>query len=305
MRDDLLVMEDLNVQGYRSMPHGQDFEQDHMLLVWERMAQMHACSLELEYKQMNGEKLEPKFSTMMSETTFIRENSWFVVGLEGIFKVALKASKYSNKDEYRTAIESTMLDKMSIVYDLVQPTDCYQCVLVHRDLWFSNIMFQFCENSSNTVDFGQPISCVLLDFQMSRYLPPAVDFWCALYLLTRRKHRDRYYETYVNYYYSKLDEKLRLLNLNIASILPKKQFLETLDHYRLVGLLWSGVLLALVKLPEGFMAELHQEDPAAYHEFGMISRDKLIMEFLQKDPYYRDCLLDSVEETVEYLFGFK
>ncbi|XP_055592170.1 uncharacterized protein LOC129743944 [Uranotaenia lowii] len=306
MRDDLIIMEDLQIAGFLSMPYGQEFGKQHMMLIFDRMAQMHACSLDLEYNQLKGEKLEPKFAAALAENTFMRESVWFGVGLKGILTVAVEASKYSQNDVYRKIMQTEMVSKMDRIYNLVQPADSYQSVIIHRDLWFNNMMFRFAQSSSqDTVDYTKPLDCVLIDFQVSRYLPPAIDFLCTLHLLTMKHHRDELFHTYVEHYYQSLTEKLKNLNLSIVKILPKEQFLETLDHYRLVGLLWSGVLLAYVNLPDGYIADLHQRDPVAYHEFGLISRDKVILENIRKEGYFRTRLLDAVDETVEYLFGFE
>ncbi|XP_055598309.1 uncharacterized protein LOC129747915 [Uranotaenia lowii] len=229
MKDDLLIMEDLQGQGFKTMPYGQDFDKEHMLLMLDCMAQMHACSLNLEYNRMGGEKLEPQFSPILFEGTIKRDNTWFEVGLKAIQQAALSYSKYSENIEYRKVIQEEMMSRMDKVYDLVQPTDRYQCVINHRDLWYGNMMFQFAKGSKDeSVDYTKPTSCLLIDFQLSRYLPPAVDFRCAVYLLTKRAHRDELFETYVEHYYKQLSENLSKLNLKVDNILPKGQFLKSL-----------------------------------------------------------------------------
>ncbi|XP_058453316.1 uncharacterized protein LOC131431550 [Malaya genurostris] len=306
MRDDLLVMEDLTSMDFLSMPYRSDFNKLHMLKIFDSMAQMHACSLDLEFNQMKGEKLDVKFGPMLYETTFTKESSWFTAGLMGIVEVALEGSKYALNTSNKERISSEMVLEMDKIYELMEPNDRFQSVVVHKDLWFNNMMFRFEKDpNSGTIDYDKPTSCVLIDFQIARYSPPAMDFLCALYLLTRRDHRDQYYETYVEYYYQALGTKLEKLNLNISAILPWNQFVESLEHYRLVGLLWSGVLLGFVNLPEGFLSDLHVNDPKAYHEFCLGCRGQIIMDFFRKDSYYRERLLDTVEETLEYMFNFQ
>lgn len=86
-----MVMEDLVDDGYRLMPFQRPFGKTHMELILDRMAQMHACALDLEYNQMNGEKLGDKFRTMLFETTFMRESGWFMAGLKvSRFKIDLE-----------------------------------------------------------------------------------------------------------------------------------------------------------------------------------------------------------------------
>uniref|UniRef100_A0A1Q3FQ71 Putative ecdysteroid kinase n=1 Tax=Culex tarsalis TaxID=7177 RepID=A0A1Q3FQ71_CULTA len=305
-RDDLMVMEDLVDNGFEAMPYRKEFGQEHMLRIIDSMAQMHACCLDLEINQMNGTKIEDKYGSMLFETTFMKESTWFLAGLQGIKKAALCASKYSKNPSYKQTIEAEMDSKMDRIFQLIEPTTQYRSVVVHRDLWFNNFMFRFpTDPSIGSPDYDKPSSCVLLDFQIARYLPPAVDFLCAIFLLTRRSHRDQFYESYVEHYYKTLTDKLGKLNLDIKTILPRDQFRESLEHYRLVGLLWSGVLHAFVNLPEGYLHDLRINHPQTYYDFCLVSRDNVIQEFLNKDSYYRDNLLDTVDETLEYLFEFK
>ncbi|XP_062552922.1 uncharacterized protein LOC134218072 [Armigeres subalbatus] len=303
-RDDLMVMEDLTVAGFHPMPFKRPFSKGHMMLVLERMAQLHACSLDLEYNHMKGENLGNRFQKMLFETTFMRESPWFVAGLKGILKVALNGSKYSQNSDHKSIIETQMMKKMDRIFELSEPSSRFQSVVVHKDLWYNNMMFRFDQDQQGNVDYDKPSDCVLIDFQISRYQPPAIDFLCAIYLLTRRPHRDQLFDFYVKYYHDQLGHRLQKLDLKVEDILPREQWMESLEHYKLFGLLWSGVLHAYVNLPEGYIAELHQSDPGAYHEFGLVSRDAVLMKFFQLDEYYRETLLDSVDETVEYLFGF-
>ncbi|EAT41773.1 AAEL006630-PA [Aedes aegypti] len=286
-RDDLMVMEDLVDAGFRAMPFQRPFGREHLTLIFERMAQMHACSLDLEYNQMKGKKLGERFGEMLYETTFMRKNPWFEAGLEGILRVALDGSRYSQNSEYRSIIQSQLMDKMDRIYELSEPSGRFQ------------------STQTGEVLYEKPLDCVLFDFQISRYQAPAIDFLCAIYLLTCRSHRDESYDFYVKYYYEQLQQKLSKLHLQAETVLPWEQWLGSLEHYKLFGLVWSGVLHAYVNLPEGYIAQLHESDPKAYHEFGLVSRDAVLMKFFRSDVYYRERLLDSVDETLEYLFGFK
>ncbi|XP_055635863.1 uncharacterized protein LOC129775307 [Toxorhynchites rutilus septentrionalis] len=304
-REELIVMEDLTESGFRSLPNRMDFGTQHILMMLDALAQMHACSLDLEFNQIGGEKFEDKFATTVYETTFMKANTWFAAGLRGIQIVALERSKYAANENCRKRMESEMETKMDKIYELCESTNNFQSVMVHRDLWSNNIMFRFEKNSSDgAINYEKPLSCVLLDFQMARYLPPAVDVLCAIYVLASRTNREEFYDTYVKYYHQVLTEKLRLLHLEIDSILPWQQYLESLDHYRLVGMLWSGVLLQFISFPKGYLDDLHLNDPKAYHEFCNDNRRDVILEFMDKDSYYRDTVLGSVEDTLEYMFGF-
>ncbi|XP_050085144.1 uncharacterized protein LOC126570999 isoform X2 [Anopheles aquasalis] len=266
-RSELIVLEDLSLSRYRTMPFQKLFREHTMQLVYDRLAQMHACAIEFE----------------------------------GILTVALERSHHSKNPTKRAIIEKEMMSRLEHVYALSKPSDQFRCTVVHRDLWFNNFMFQ-CSPDDSECD--NPLDCLLIDFQLARYLPPAVDFLCALYLLTDRAQRDQQQKRLVEYYYNSFQRKLALLGLDATLLLPREQFEETLAHYRLVGLVWAGVLHGFVNFPQGMMDDLHQTDSDTYTRMSMVNRDDFVLKYYDCDRFYRDRMNDIVNETIEYLFDF-
>ncbi|XP_049532677.1 uncharacterized protein LOC125949578 [Anopheles darlingi] len=301
-RNELIVLEDLSQTRYRTMPFQKLFREQHMQLVFDRLAQMHACAIEFEVNQLNGRSIDAVYGEeILFETTFTPTSGWFVAGMKGILTVALERSHYSKDPTKRAIIEEQMMSRMEHIYALSKPTDQFRCTVVHRDLWFNNFMFQ---PAPKDTDCDNPLDCLLIDFQLARYLPPAVDFQCALYLLTDRAQREQQRERFIEFYYNSFQQKLALLGLDAALLLPRAQFEETLAHYRLVGLVWAGVLHGFVNFPQGMMDDLHQSDSDTYTRMSMVNRDDFILKYYDCDRFYRDRMDDVVNETIEYLFNF-
>lgn len=178
-------------------------------------------------------------------------------------------------------------------------TNQFRSVIVHRDLWFNNILFKFTEKDDQ---FANPTDCVLVDFQLARYLPPAFDFVCALYLLTNRMQRKCSTDTYIEHYYESLQRKLISFGLNGHSLLPRMEFERSLTYYRLVGLIWAGVLHGFVNFPPGVLDQLHESDPETYTRISMENRDDFILKYYDSDRFYRETMDDVVTEILEHLF---
>uniref|UniRef100_A0A182MFI5 CHK kinase-like domain-containing protein n=1 Tax=Anopheles culicifacies TaxID=139723 RepID=A0A182MFI5_9DIPT len=302
-RNQLLVMADLTSAGYRTIEFQNSLNKQHMELVFDRLAQMHACSLHFEITHLEGKSIEAKYGDkILFETTFTPTSSWFVAGLKGIQKVALERNHHSNDPLKKTIIENQLWTNLERIYTLAESTNEFRSVVVHRDLWVNNIMFKY--DHAGALHTG-PKDCVLVDFQLARYLPPAVDYLSALYLLTDHAHRTQHVQEYEAYYYGSLQRKLTLLGLNGAEILPWEEFQQTLQHYRLLALVWTGVLHGFVNFPKGLLDRLHHEDPHTYTRMSMENRDDFVMKYYDSDAFYRARFNDVVTELLEFLFDFR
>ncbi|XP_058121455.1 uncharacterized protein LOC131282856 [Anopheles ziemanni] len=296
-RSDLIVMEDLTKSGFRAMPFQTPFNDAHMKLVFDRLAQMHACSIQFEIEHLEGKSIGSLFNDeILFETTFTPKSGWFVAGLKGIYAIAL--NRLANDASQRSAIKDQLWSVLEQSYTLVKCTNQFRSVIVHRDLWFNNILFKFAEKDDH---FTNPIDCVLVDFQLARYLPPAFDFMCALYQLTNRVQRKCSTDSYIEYYYESLQRKLISFGLNGRSILSRKEFERSLKYYRIVGLIWAGVLQGFVNFPTGVLDQLHESDPDTYTRISMENRDDFILKYYDCDRFYRETMDDIVTEILEYL----
>lgn len=197
-------------------------------------------------------------------------------------------------------MEQEIDDKVNQIFEIVKPTTEFQSTLIHRDIWLNNLMFQL-END----DLEAPKTCILLDFQICRYLPPIIDFLLTLYLTTRRSHRDEFFQHYFDFYYSQLASKLRQFQLDPDRILSRDQLQRSMRHYKIIAHVFAGVYLALTNLPATVLDQLHQDDPELYHQYCNGNRDEFLLKYLREDEFYRETMTECVEETIEYFFGFE
>ena len=151
-------------------------------------------------------------------------------------------------------------------------------------------------------DFNRPKHAVLLDYQICSYMPLEIDVLCAIYLLTRRWNREKYYGDYIKFYYDHLKDELAKFGHNINKVLKWEKYLENLEYFRLVPHLINSIYIELTNLPEGVIDQLTRTDPDEYHYISEVDRSGIILKHLPLDDYYRETLVEAVEETVEFIF---
>ncbi|XP_055542538.1 uncharacterized protein LOC129728147 [Wyeomyia smithii] len=304
VRDDLIVMEDLKRRyGFSMVHHKTPLDGKHLYLVLEAIAQMHAVSLNYEFNVIGGgRRLDEMYSEILFETAVKHDNKWFMAGLSCIKAMALNATKYGKDPEKRFLMEQELDKHLNRIFDVVKPTDAFQNVLVHRDIWHNNIMFRYETNptSKEYRNDAEVQACVLLDFQICRYLPPVIDLLLSIYLTTRRSQREQYFDHYCEFYYNKVRQKLEGFGLNREQVLPQEQLRDSLTYYKIIAHVFSCIYLALTNLPENVLDDLHRDDPDYYHQVCNVNRDDFVLKYLGEDDFYRETMLECVEELLEY-----
>lgn len=93
--EDLLVLEDLGHEGYEHATNKRQFSVEQCKATLDTIATMHAASFAYEQNALNGLSLQTEFANLLSETSFVPSNTWFVVGLEvtliiSLYKITIK-----------------------------------------------------------------------------------------------------------------------------------------------------------------------------------------------------------------------
>lgn len=299
-RDDLLVLEDLSLNNHHLLPPDIEFSSDHIKIVLKSLANMHASSINFETNVIK-KPLNETFGEMLFEVTVARRNNWFRAGLRAIEQVGLQRTKYSKNSETHQLIQDKFFDAMNVVFDMVDnnlvPFD-FLNVICHRDLWRNNVMFKFGKDQNGDVDFHVPQEAVLIDFQIARYLPPAVDVLMLLFLLQRNNDRKERYKDHLDHYYSCLKDALGNFDMVIERIFPLEELWRTCEYFQLLGAVLKGVFLPMTHLPAGVIDEIHK-DADKYRKFIAVDRSDTILHYIDTDKYFGEWMVEAVEELIE------
>jgi hypothetical protein len=303
VKKNLLVFEDLKVKNYYNLPFELDFQENHIKELLKSLAKFHASSI--RYQSKKPKPIEDEFKKVLFETSFSPEVPWCIAGLKAITAIAIEKTKYSENPSMRKTLEATFFTKLYKMFELMETPDPQFSglkVLSHRDLWRNNIMFRFEDDLNGNLDFNDPKHCILLDFQTARYLPLCLDVMQAIVTTTRRPHHQNMIPEYLEYYYQLLSNELQLEKIDLSKKYPWEKFLESCKYFTLIPLVINCICAHLILIPPSFMKHLNEVDTEGFHKFCNVDRNEVILDRIDNDPYYRDCVVEAVEELVEYLY---
>ncbi|XP_035782893.1 uncharacterized protein LOC118461549 [Anopheles albimanus] len=321
--DGLLVMEGLSVQNFR-IKSG-TFDLAHLEQALQTLASLHAASIRLE--QRLGRTVAKQYPDVIAENAWLnREGYPRVAELEDniLCLLAYARELYGDERERCQRLLERLPGVMRQMYDLVQPSKTYRNVFSHADLWSNNILFRYLPHEDDTggVSKGrapgseaagarsrdlQPVDCVLVDFQLSRFVPPAYDFNMLVTLTTAghrnflRKHWHHLQQTYYKSLQSQLNQQDTSDNFACSSIehIPSyDEFKASSEHYRKAGALDSFIINYMVLLPAGCLDETFAS-PDLYDAFRGETKCATMLQLLRSHTKYRETMKDIVDNIIE------
>lgn len=169
-------------------------------------------------------------------------------------------------------------------------------VLVHRDVWKNNLMFKF---DGIDGDWKKPTHCVLLDFQTARYLPLSVDVLMAIICTTRISHQKEFYDYYIHYYYEYLTKELDKFNINLSTKMSFDDYAKSCNYQKAFAYVYNVIVVMLTMIPCEYFLSISEDK---YRDFADGDRSTFILDFMNKDSLYEQCLIEAVEAAVECVF---
>lgn len=145
-----------------------------------------------------------------------------------------------------------------------------------------------------------PTAGILLDFQLSRYAPPALDVLTVITLGSVLEFRNNHLTALLNIYYDALGEELDQNNLRIAQILPRINFDASCDHYHLAGLIENCLFNMTILVPMEIAKPL-MDGSAPFDDFIRDEQTKvrLIVESFEIDATFRYRFTDIMSEIID------
>ncbi|XP_053957936.1 uncharacterized protein LOC128863062 [Anastrepha ludens] len=291
----LLVFEHLGDQEFRMGAERDgllNYEYLHCAL--KTLAALHASSIVYEVRR--GRKLNELYPDAVVENayplgiseTHVRSQNFN--NANRVFAELIKLlPKYQENLDY---ILSEFPQRMAMIFEFTQTSDKYLNVFSHADLWANNVMFQYGK-------FGAlPQQSRLVDFQLARYAPPMVDLMTVLTIPTSSNFRKQHLSELLCDYYRFMTEFLKSEQLNIEDYLPRQEFYETAEKFRIVGPIESLLFSHLTILPPA-VAQAVTSSANGFSDFFDAKRVDMCLEAFRTDVIYRERLTDMLEDLID------
>jgi len=177
---------------------------------------------------------------------------------------------------------------------VIHPVICiyfrFRNVLLHGDLWSNNLMFRR-EKDGN-------LDALIVDFQLARYGPPAHDMMTFLHLVQTREFAQNHEKDILDRYYKRLGQELSAEDLDIESLLPQKEWNESIKHYREFAILTSIFYFQLILTPSDISAEF-LASPELFDECMYVDRSKMVIACFENDELCRFRMVEAMKEAAE------
>lgn len=270
------------------------------------MARFHASTIRYQERDIKKFKtVGDEFKNILFETSFSSDVPWCIAGFKAITAIAIEKTKYSQNSVMKKILEESLLTKLYKIFDLMENPDPQFAgikVFSHRDIWRNNVMFRFEDDLNGNLDYNDPKNCVLLDFQTARFLPICMDVMHAIVVNTRRAHHQNMFNNYLQFYYEMLKNELQSEKIDLNKKYPWSEFLESCKYFTLLPLVINCISTHLTLIPPDFMQHLNEVDCEKFHKFCNVDRNDIILDRIDKDPYYREKNVEVVEELIEHLY---
>uniref|UniRef100_A0A1I8NXU0 CHK kinase-like domain-containing protein n=1 Tax=Stomoxys calcitrans TaxID=35570 RepID=A0A1I8NXU0_STOCA len=297
MRSNVIVLEDFSLaeKNLKQMKEGEEHTIKHYQLFLQLLAKLHASSLAWELKESID--INKQFKHILFDQQFTSTNEWYTTGIKGLLYLTQSHPQFQYP-EAQEFINNKLCSILNHLEEYVNPSKTLRNVLCHRDSWTCNIFWEYNQETQEL------IGCRIIDFQLMRYSPPAID---VLNFLYNTYHdpvlREKEIPQHLKYYRMAFRQELKRLELP-EDIIPDKEFEEDCQRALLPIRVLRAICVPLMKLPHGWADMMRATNPKTFDIYMNSDRREMFERISSMDSTYRAKILYPVQEIMEY-FGFK
>ncbi|XP_037817356.1 uncharacterized protein LOC119607487 [Lucilia sericata] len=210
----VLIFEDLTVQGFVMADRLQRLDMDHIKLVLRKLSKMHATSAVFNERSSGClEKYDRGFFNKYTDSY----KSFFV---NSLMACAHYLQQLDDEDSRKYAEKMFKMKPyyMDIGKRCFEPNNGHINVLAHGDIWTNNMMFKYCLKT------GKPIDVLLIDFQFSFWGSPTLDLHFFFNTSIKEPLRLHHQDELFHIYYQDFVDTLKKLNYITYPIPSLEQF---------------------------------------------------------------------------------
>lgn len=295
----VIVFDDLEFANYAAANQREAFSCEELKVVLNKLAIYHAANIILEERMTAKTGKTFRLSSFENEVeeSFFRttnlNNSTRSIKLG--FDSAPFQIDYFFQDEDNGEFHEKYLKAYDAAYELIKESKEFRNVVCHGDLWASNIMMKY--------EDSRPIDCLLIDYQLVRYCPPAHDLLFVIYHTTNRRTRAEFKNELIDFYYEKFAESLRMYGCKAEEIYTYEEFLKSVDHMTPQAVCQTVINYHFV-MGDSDLITHYVQDEESSHKIFMEDRRDYLKDLCEKDPIYRERVKESIEDLRDMCFKY-
>ncbi|KAF2879103.1 hypothetical protein ILUMI_27067 [Ignelater luminosus] len=291
----VLYFEDIALKNFENIREGPFFNLRHCKLALSALAKFHANSilLERELKKKGKQSLQNKHPHMFRENLPSQQAKgvgrlWFKYNLKTILdvvKVFPKGELQNGEEFMHRLIRFT--DYWSMKFQELY--DKHHNTVLHGDLGCNNFLFKY--------DCGVPVECVLVDYQLLKYGPPALDVLNTIYSNTRRNFRSTYLQHLTDYYYECLCDCLLAHQMDDI-IMLKDEYLELCQDFRIFVKFQTICDRCILFIPESYV-RLNVMRDDDFRRFLFERKLEAFVRCYKENAFFRTIMKEDMEDLFE------
>ncbi|CAH2095797.1 unnamed protein product [Euphydryas editha] len=290
--ENMLVMSDLSIEGYKSYPVTKYLDKNHVMVTATSVARFHAAFANYATKKTLNEgkpyDFLDEYGYFRNEPLFL-DPKWSQSAGKLTSNFLKEFSKNSKK--FPANLEERLVDLYLKAYkDIKYYEDTFN-VIIHKDLWFNNILFRYSGDVAT--------NAILLDYQCTRFAPPAFDMMLFLYFSTNRNFRECHESEVLRHYYSVFSESLgddtkrRLTALNY----DLDTFLVWCEKARFYAMMQPAGVFPVI-LMDSVQAQKTFNKSETLTDLFETDRSAAAIDYAKENNIYRNKVLDLFEEII-------
>lgn len=288
-KEEVLVLEDLKNRNFNIIRRDYTLEECEALL--KTLANFHGSSIIYEEKRRTPGDIfsfEQHLEKLPEATFSFDENDpkykWLKCATNCIIDM-MKTTEIYDENMERKLLKIIFGGELK---KSIQPSKTFRNVLTHNDLWCNNIFLNRNEE------------CLIIDFQLVRYTPPAYDLIMALFLNNSIEFLNDNLVFLLEFYYDKLSSLLKENKLDPRVIFPANELYSSFARYKIVALIESTMFAFSAYLSEDVSTYI-RSDCERYQSYTFSSRTPYIMKCFLNDSFYRKKIFGLLQTLAEDL----
>lgn len=293
--EDCMLLDDLSRFGFRGLEGRECMPIEHARLVVKALGELHAGGLILE-ERAGGRTLLEQFPELAFESFFSDDPNhynatWHNASFKAAVGIVPHLDKYKGDSATIAKVQAALTGVLKQVFDSFGAWPGVRNTMCHGDVWVNNFMFR---NDAQ----GRPVEVSLVDFQLSRYTPPAHDLVMFVVFCTDRAFQEKYLDELTRLHWDSMAAALRRAGCDPDKVLPWSEFSDVAKKQWKYGLMLMALEHPFALAPPSIMDPL-LVDPQKFQQHCHVDRTDTVIRMYEEDPYFRSRFNDTMERLID------